>query len=470
MNISVEKIGGTSMTRFDSMLKNIILNGNSSGRVFIVSAYSGITDTLLENKKTKEPGVFSLFIQKKDYLSKMEEVVDRMFALNRGFETLGLDIEASDNFIRSRVEIIKRYLNSISHLISSGYIEKKELFSAAREILSALGESHAAFNSVNILNRMSINAVLVDLSGYDDDTHYTIDERITAAFSGIDLSDKIAIVTGYVKGTEGIMKEYDRGYSEVTFGKIAAFLKAGEAVIHKEFHLSSADPKIVGEANSRPILFTSYSVADQLADIGMEAIHPKTSKILEKNNINLRVKNSFEPDHPGTLISSRFKSAKEAVEIIAGCEKIMLFEIYDSMMVGQYGYDLGIMKILAEHKISYVFKSTSANSITVAVHEEDFTDALFNDLEKKYEKIELVPSSLVNIIGTNISCPGFLYRASGALYENGINVDAVGITYSQQSIQLVVDRGSYKRSIIALNDVFFGVVVKKWGLFGQQEI
>ncbi|HXK50658.1 MAG TPA: aspartate kinase [Clostridiales bacterium] len=455
MNISVEKIGGTSMTRFDTILKNVILNGKRTGRVFVVSAYSGITDLLLDNKKTKEPGVLSLFIQEKDYLSKLDETVERMISLNRKFEILGLDLKASEYFISSRVEIIKRYLNSITHIVKSGYIDQKELYSAAREVISALGESHAAFNSANIINNRGFKALLVDLSGNDDGYNYTIDERIAAAFSGIDLSDQIAIVTGYIKGIEGIMKEFDRGYSEVAFSKIAAFLKADEAIIHKEYHLSSADPKIVGEANSRPILFTSYSVADQLADIGMEAIHPKTSKILEKNNINLRVKNSFEPDHPGTFISSCFKSAEKAVEIIAGCERIMLFEIYDSMMVGQYGYDLGIMKILAEHKISYVFKSTSANTITFAVHEKDFTHALFKDLENRYEKIELVPSSLVNIIGTNISCPGFLYRASRALYENAINIDALGITYSQQSIQLVVGRGSYMKSITVLNDAFF---------------
>ena len=356
MNILVEKIGGTSMSQFDKILKNVILNGKMSNRIFIVSAYSGITDLLLENKKTKEPGVYALFIQKKDYNAKLVEVVELMLGFNRKFKNLGLDMEASENFIRNRMESIRNYLNSLSHILEIGYIDKNELHSAAREFLSALGESHAAFNSVNVLQNQGYKAMLVDLSGYDDDQHYTIDERISAAFSNIDLRDKIAIATGYVKGTEGIMKEFDRGYSEVAFSKIAAYLKIKEAVIHKEYHLSSADPKIVGEANSKPILFTSYSVADQLADIGMEAIHPKTSKILEKNNINLRIKNSFEPDHPGTLISSCYISPREVVEIIAGCEKIMLFEIFDSMMVGQYGYDLGIMQIFSDHKISYILR------------------------------------------------------------------------------------------------------------------
>ena len=69
------------------------------------------------------------------------------------------------------------------------------------------------------------------------------------------------------------MREFDRGYSEVTFSKIAVAVKADEAVIHEEFHLSSADPNIVGIDRSVPVGHTNYNVADQLADIGMEAIH-----------------------------------------------------------------------------------------------------------------------------------------------------------------------------------------------------
>lgn len=66
------------------------------------------------------------------------------------------------------------------------------------------------------------------------------------------------------------MRSFDRGYSEVTFCKIAVEVKASEAIIHKEFHLSSADPHIVGPEKSVPVGQTSYFIADQLADIGME--------------------------------------------------------------------------------------------------------------------------------------------------------------------------------------------------------
>ncbi|WP_246229708.1 amino acid kinase family protein [Mucilaginibacter humi] len=112
--------------------------------------------------------------------------------------------------------------------------------------MASIGESHSAFVLTNILQNKGYNATFVDLSGWHDTKSYTIDQRIRHTFKEIELKKTICIVTGYTKGTEGIMREFDRGYSEVTFSKIAVELKPAEAIIHKEYHLSSADPGIVG--------------------------------------------------------------------------------------------------------------------------------------------------------------------------------------------------------------------------------
>ena len=76
---------------------------------------------------------------------------------------------------------------------------------------------------------------------------------------------------------------------------------------------------MVGVDKSIVVGFTNYNVADQLADIGMEAIHPKASKPIEIAGINIRIKNTFEPEHPGTLISQNYISKESKVEIVTGC-------------------------------------------------------------------------------------------------------------------------------------------------------
>ena len=295
------------MTKFKDVLNNILIGERSDfelyNRVFVVSAYGGVTNMLLEHKKTSEPGVYEHFINNEDYNKSLQDVLNNLLDINRSMVDLKLNLDIADNFITNRIVQAKNYLSSLADVMATGYVNKQNILLAAREILASIGESHSAFNTVNILENNGVNASFVDLCGFNDPEYLTIDERIHKSFSRIDYSKTIPVATGYTKGTEGIMREFDRGYSEVTFSKIAVELKADEAVIHKEFHLSSADPNIVGVEKSIPVGQTNYNVADQLADIGMEAIHPKASKPLEMAGISIRIKNTFEPNHPGTIIS-----------------------------------------------------------------------------------------------------------------------------------------------------------------------
>lgn len=454
--LTVEKIGGTSMSKFQDVMTNIIMkpaDGQSYyNRVFVVSAYNSVTNWLLEHKKTKEPGIYLKFVNLEDYNLALMELLDKLIAINRTFEFIGLNQEKADAFITNRILQAKNYLNSLADVLATGYVNRQNILLAAREILSSIGEAHAAFNSVNILENSCINATFVDLCGFNDSEYLTIDERIHKAFKDLDYSSTIPIVTGYTKGTEGIMREFDRGYSEVTFSKVAVEIKADEAVIHKEFHLSSADPNIVGVDKSIPVGFTNFNVADQLADIGMEAIHPKASKPLEMAKIKIRIKNTFEPDHPGTLISNDYVGEKSRVEIISGTDQVIAIEIHDPLMVGQVGYDRAIMQTFEQYNVSYILKATNANSITQVIWEEDVSEELVNELRGRYYEVTVKPVALVCALGTNIAQPGIIAKATAALANNNINVDALSQSLKQVNMQFVIGRDDYQRAIVALND------------------
>lgn len=453
--LTVHKIGGTSMSKFGDVVENIIIgqatNDNYYNRIFVVSAYNNVTNWLLEHKKTGEPGVYDLFVANEGFEEALSKLLQKLIDLNRTFENIGLNQDTADQFIRERIEQSGNYLNSLSEVLASGYVNKANILLAAREILASIGEAHSAFNSTNILQNRGINALFTDLCGFQDYEYLTIDERIHKTFSNIDTSNTLPIATGYTKGTEGIMREFDRGYSEVTFSKIAVETKAIEAVIHKEYHLSSADPAIVGIENSQPVGQTNYNVADQLADIGMEAIHPKASKPLELAGINIRIKNTFEPQHPGTLITRNYRGSESKVEIISGSDKVIALEIHDPLMVGQVGFDLNMMTLIERHNVSYILKATNANSITMVIWEKDRTDKLINELKDTYFEITEKRVALVCALGTNIAKPGSLAAATRALFENGINIEAVSQSLKQVNMQFVIDRKDYKKAIIALN-------------------
>lgn len=453
--LTVEKIGGTSMSKFGDVLRNIIMRNHSANdyynRIFVVSAYNNVTNWLLEHKKTGEPGIFSIFVSGGDYRTALKGLLIKLIDINKGFSDIGLDLSVAEEFITERIRQAENYLQSLSEVMASGYVIRENILHAAREILASIGEAHSAFNSVNILQHHGINATFIDLCGFNDPEPLTIDERIRKMFSGIDFSKTLCIATGYTKGTEGIMREFDRGYSEITFSKIAVAVKASEAIIHKEYHLSSADPLIVGVENSRPVGFTNYTVADQLADVGMEAIHPKASKPLEVANINLRIKNTFEPDHPGTIISRDYKNPEPRIEIITGTDKVLVIEIQEPLMVGQVGFDLGIMQVFQKHKVSYILKATNANSISMVVWDNKRSAELVNELKSIYDTITVKPASIVCAIGSNITGPGIVARAAGAIARENINIDCISLSLSQVNIQFVVAREDFRKTVIVLN-------------------
>ena len=454
--ITIEKIGGTSMSRFETILKDVIKGPAKGGsyyqRVFVVSAYGGVTDRLLEHKKSGAPGVYTHFVQQSDYLVALNEVCEELMSIHKPFVSVGLDLKIADRFIRERVERTKDYLKSMSHVLSSGYVKRDNILLAAREMLASLGEVHSAFNAANILNHNGIKSRFVDLSGLNDSRPLTIDERIKEAFREVEAKVEVPLVTGYTKGVEGIMREFDRGYSEVTFSKIACLLKAKEAVIHKEFHLCSADPHIVGREQARVVGATNFDVADQLADVGMEAIHPKASKPLEVKGIPLRVKNAFDPGHPGTLITKDYIGHEAQVEIITGSDKVNLVEIHDPRMVGAVGFDLNVLKIFQSLQISYILKATNANSISHLIWERLASPDLMRALREKYEVVKSKKVAVVCAIGSNIAKPGVLGQATACLAAKDINIISISQSMRQVNMQFVVERKDYRQAISALNE------------------
>ncbi len=441
------------MSRFGEVMENVMLRDPADiyNRIYVVSAYSGITNELLEHKKTGQPGIYQTFEQDKEYQPAMISLQNRLCAINRSFAAFGLDVATADHFICERIAFAVDLLKSMDTVLSSGYVHRNEVLLAARELLASLGEMHSAFNSANILQNRGYDATFVDLSGWGDRRERTIDERIRDTFAGLDPATTICVATGYTKGTEGIMREFDRGYSEVTFSKIAVLLNAAEAVIHKEYHLCSGDPEIIGADRVHPICNTNFDVADQLADVGMEAIHPKASKPLETAGIAIRVMNAFDPSHSGTLITKDYICPRSKTEVITGSNTVINLEVHDTRMVGEVGFDMRIMQILEAHKVSYINKATNANTIDMIIYEKDCSPELARDMAEHFEVVTTEPVAIVCAIGSNIAKPGILARATLALAKSKINILTVSQTARQTNMQFTIHREHFVEAQRALH-------------------
>ncbi len=459
---TVEKIGGTTMTRFGEVMKNVLIGSRTGkelyNRIFVVSAYGGITNLLLEDKKSGEPGIFGKFaVGDPQWEEKLEETRLEMLKLNRSFVDLGLDLKAADAFVNERMFGIRDGLRHLMQLRTFGHFHPKDYLPASREFLSAVGEAHSAHNSVLILRNRGVDARFIDLTGWKDNTSCSIEQMIERHLAGLDFSECMPIVTGYAKCAEGIMARFDRGYSEITFSKLAVVTGAREGVIHKEYHLSTGDPKLIGADKVRTIGNTNFDIADQLADLAMEAIHPKASKEMEHKNIPIRVTNAFDPGNPGTLISKEYVSPTPRVDMICGRNDLVAVEVFDPEMVGQSGYDYHLLESFNQYRISYVAKNTNANTITHYVPERSRNlDKCLEMLERNFSGASITTRrvAVVAVIGSNMKLPGFLSRAAGALAEAGINVLALDQCMRQVNMQFILDREDFKKAQIALHHEF----------------
>lgn len=458
---SVEKIGGTSMAATATLFDNVLVAGRTGAelydRVFVVSAYAGMTDLLLEHKKTGAPGVHARFIADEHadgWRESMREVRAAMHRRNAEMFVRAESLREADAFVDARVDAVQACLEDLGRLRSHGRFCVKEQLVTARELLAGLGEAHSAHSTALMLRDRGINAVFVDLTLWNQNDLQRLDNRIETALAPIDFATTMPIVTGYAGCEEGMVRRYARGYSEMTFSRIAVLTGAREAIIHKEFHLSSADPRTVGEDKARKIGRTNYDVADQLANLGMEAIHPRAGRGLRQAAIPLRVRNTFDREDEGTLICGDYVSQQPRVEMVTGIAALQALQFFEQDMVGEKGYDAAILEALTRHGAWIVSKSSNANTITHYLSADAAkVTRVIADLQARYPDaaISAQAVAMVSIIGSDIGRPGLVTQALNALAAAGIELVAIQHQIRNVDVQLVVSCADFDRAVKALH-------------------
>lgn len=458
---SVEKIGGTSISATDTALDNVLIAGRADtdlyGRVFVVSAFAGMTDLLLDHKKTGKPGVYAAFLADEadhPWQEALAAVRKAMRAVNASIFARGESRSQADQHVEARIRAMRTCLEDLDRLRAHGSFRLTEPLATLREMLAGMGEAHSAYCMVSLLRDRGVNAVLVDLTGWEAAHDSSLDARILAGLEGIDVETQMPIVTGYAACEGGMLSRFGRGYSEITFARLAALTRAPEAIIHKEFHLSSADPKLVGES-ARKIGRTNYDVADQLANLGMEAIHPRAGRELRRAEIALRVRNTFDREDEGTLICCDYVSDEPRVEIVTGRRSLFALQFFEQDMVGEKGYDAAILDCLARHKAWIVSKSSNANTITHHLSTNATTiRQVIEDLEGRYPNAMVTARavSMVSVIGSDISAPGLVAQAMSALSCAGIVVIGLQHQIRNVDVQFLVENGDFDRAVQVLHD------------------
>ncbi len=465
--MKVLKFGGTSVGSANSILnlKNIV-ESQDFPVVVVVSALGGVTDLLIKTARTASEG-------NEAYKDMFQAIVRRHHdmindVITDGREDLLLETDA-----------LLAELSSIYH----GVYLIRDLSPKTQATIVSYGERLSS----RIVARLITDAELHDSRTFikTERKHgrSLLDSELTRRlvveeFGPKTLYGKIHIVPGFISSDRdsGEVTNLGRGGSDYTASIIAAALGAEALEIWTDVDgFMTADPRVIPTAYTINAL--SYVEAMELCNFGAKVIYPPTIYPVCVNNIPIYVKNTFNPQLPGTVIRNEIEDDRKPIKGISSISGTSLITVTGLSMVGVIGVNRRIFTALADNGISVfmVSQASSENSTSIGVRDEDAAAAvevLDNEFAKEIEEGAMFPMHVesglatVAIVGENMKhTPGIAGKLFGTLGRSGISVIACAQGASETNISFVVHGDYLRKSLNVIHDSFFLSEYKELNLF-----
>jgi aspartate kinase len=288
-------------------------------------------------------------------------------------------------------------------------------------------------------------------------------EKIQSTLSPLFQQNLVPVVTGFLAATpEGVITTLGRGGSDYTAAILADCLDADEVWIWTDVDgVLSADPRVVPDA--RPIPEISFAEVGELAYFGARVLHPKTIRPVVSRNMPLWVKNTFNPDFPGTRITQNPSRTRGEITAISMIKDLSILTVEGRGMLGVPGIAartfgavartgasvLMISQSSSEQSICFTIPSLHNGEVITSIESEMALELMRGDIDRVWSRDHVV---IVSIIGSGMrETPGVSARIFGALGKNLINVIAIAQGSSEYSISLVLDQEDAVRAVRAIH-------------------
>ena len=450
----VMKFGGTSVGSAQAMRETAVLIQNTKKQwgqtVAIVSAMGSkpvkVTDLLLQGAHSAANGDGETYQQLADQLR-------------------GIHYEAIDGLLTpegERQQILAengRFIDRFSDLCQAVNV-LGELSPRALDTIGGMGEQMSARILAAYLRQAGTPAEAIDAtelivtdSNFQNATPLfeATKQKTEARLRPLLAQGIVPIVTGFIAATtDGITTTLGRGGSDYTGAILGEALVADEVWIWTDVDgVMTADPRIVPNAKSIPQL--SYREVSELAFYGAKVLHPKTMRPCVENGIPLRIKNTFNPSHPGTVIVPDAPNGNGGIKAVTAINNLGLITVEGKGMMGIPGIAARTFGAVARDNQSVLLISQASSEQSICFAAPDSaTDSIIASLEAEF-KVELArkdidriwadePVSIVTIVGAGMrGTPGISGRVFTALGDHRVNVIAIAQGSSECSISVVVD-------------------------------
>jgi len=467
----VLKFGGTSVANAQNIQKAIaIVNQKASNNklAVVVSALSGVTDILINaaHKAASKDESYKKNIEeiKQKHFDAISELVD-----SANQNQLSIKINSQINQLQTLLdgcfllgELSPRTADAVA---SFGELLSSQIIAVALQQTipnSTFKDSRELIKTNSNFGKASVNF---------DKTNQLIADYFASNTS------QVVLLPGFIAADEtGNTTTLGRGGSDYTAAIIANGIKAESLEIWTDVNgMFTANPKIVKQA--QPIESISYQEAMELSHFGAKVLYPPTIQPVLKANIPIWIKNTFEPEAYGTLISNSPDANANPIKGISHIDNIALLTLEGSGMIGVAGSSKRLFEVLSQQNINVIFitQASSEHSICIGIqnHEAEKAktaiDKIF-ELEIAQGKIDpcIVEKDLciVALVGESMkNHQGLSGKMFSTLGKNNVNIRAIAQGASERNISVVINENDVKKALNTLHERFFEDNTKQLNLF-----
>ena len=467
--MKVLKFGGTSVGSIESILSlKSIVESETQPVIVVVSALGGITDKLIAISQQALTG-------DEQYKEEFENIVKRHHHM---VENIIKDETAKKALLGTLNDLFDQ-LRSIYY----GVFLIHDLSAKTQATIVSYGErlsSHIVGTLIKNGKRMNSRDFIKTINKQGK---HTLDTKLTNqlvkdTFATIDFNTTVPVVPGFISRDRDTNETTNlgRGGSDYTASIIAAALDADVLEIWTDVNgFMTADPRVIKSAYTINELF--YIEAMELCNFGAKVVYPPTIYPVCVKNIPIKVKNTFNPSDPGTIIKDKIENDRKPIKGISSIKGTTLITVTGLSMVGVIGVNRRIFTALANNGISVfmVSQASSENSTSIGVRDEDADKAvetLNEEFAKEIKTGAMFPMhaesglATIAIVGENMKhTPGIAGKLFGTLGRSGISVIACAQGASETNISFVVHSKYLRKSLNVLHDSFFLSEYKVLNLF-----
>ncbi|KAJ6401243.1 hypothetical protein OIU84_016621 [Salix udensis] len=454
----VMKFGGSSLASAERMreVAELILSFPNESPVIVLSAMGKTTNKLLlAGEKAVSCGV-----------TNVDSIEELSFIKELHLRT-AKELEVDESVIAKHLDELEQLLNGIAMM--------KELTPRTKDYLVSFGECMSTRIFAAYMNKIGAKARQYDAFeiGFITTDDFTNADILEATYPAVAQSlhgdwsrdPAIPIVTGFLgKGWRSCaITTLGRGGSDLTATTIGKALGLREIQVWKDVDgVLTCDPNIYPHAE--PVPYLTFDEAAELAYFGAQVLHPQSMRPAREADIPVRVKNSYNSNAPGTLITRARDMRKAVLTSIVLKRNVTMLDIVSTRMLGQYGFLAKVFSIFEDLGISVDVVATSEVSISLTLDPSKLwcRELIQQELDHVVEELEKIAvvnllqhRSIISLIGNVQRSSLILEKVFNVLRVKGINVQMISQGASKVNISLIVNDDEAEQCVRSLHAAFF---------------